>query len=94
MFVPNPTQSFQNVVNYPDINTKMHDLRLTGIYKLTEQIDPMGLFAYSYFHNNDWNNTANPVQGAGSTAISYLTPGYYAPNWNVVAVFGGFKFKF
>lgn len=94
VFVPNPTQSFQNVANYPDINSTMHDVRLTATYKLMEGIDLVGLVAYSYFHNNDWNNTANPVQGAGGTAISYLTPGYYSPNWNVVAVFGGFKFKF
>ena len=94
VFVPNPTQSFQNVVNYPDINTRMHDLRLTGTYKLTEGIDFVALVGWSYFHNNDWNNTANPVQGAGGTAISYLTPGYYAPTWSVVTAFGGLKFKF
>jgi putative beta-barrel porin MtrB/PioB len=94
VFVPNPTQSFQNVVNYPDINSKMHDLRVTATYKLTEQIELVGLLAYSYFHNNDWNNTANPVQGGPSPTIAYLTPGYYAPNWNVVAALGGFKFKF
>jgi hypothetical protein len=94
VFVPNPTQSFQNVVNYPDINSKMHDLRLTATYKLTEQIELVGLLAYSYFHNNDWNNTANPVQGGPSPTIAYLTPGYYAPNWNVVAALGGFKLKF
>lgn len=94
VFVPNPTQSFQNVVNYPDINSTMYNLRLTASYKLTEQIELVGLVAYSYFHNNDWNNTANPVQGGPSPTIAYLTPGYYAPNWNVVAAFGGFKFKF
>jgi hypothetical protein len=94
VFVPNPTQSFQNVANYPDINSTMHDVRLTATYKLMEGIDLVGLVAYSYFHNNDWNNTANPVQGGPSPAIAYLTPGYYSPNWNVVAVFGGLKFKF
>ncbi|MBV8132573.1 MAG: MtrB/PioB family outer membrane beta-barrel protein, partial [Alphaproteobacteria bacterium] len=91
VFVPNPTQSFQNVVNYPDINTRMHDLRVTGTYKLTDGIDFVALVGWSYFHNNDWNNTANAVQGGPSPTIAYLTPGYYAPTWSVVTAFGGLK---
>jgi len=50
VFVPNPTQSFQNVVNYPDINTRMHDLRLTGTYKLTEGIDFVALVVAEFEH--------------------------------------------
>ena len=94
IFVPNPTQSFQNVVNYPDIQQREHELRLTATYELTKGVDLVGLVAYSYFHSNDWNNTANAVQGGPSPTIAYLTPGYYSPNWSVVAAFGGVKFKF
>jgi outer membrane protein OmpA-like peptidoglycan-associated protein len=93
VFVPNPTQSFQNVQNYPDINTTMNDLRVTATYELTPSVDLVGQVAYSYFHNNDWNDTANAIQGGPSPTISFLTPGYYAPNWNVVAVMAGVRFK-
>jgi hypothetical protein len=49
---------------------------------------------FTAFHNNDWNDTANAVQGAGTSAISILTPGYYSPNYSVVALMAGVKVRF
>ncbi len=49
---------------------------------------------YTSFHNNDWNDNANAIQGAGTTAISLLTPGYASPNYSVVALLAGIKFRF
>jgi len=49
---------------------------------------------WSYFHNNDWNDTASSIQGAGSKTISILTPGYGAPNYSVATLMAGMKYKF
>ena len=86
--------SFQNVANYPDINSLMNNVKLTATYQLMPNIELMAQGSYTSFHNNDWNDTANAVQGAGTTAISFLTPGYSAPNYNVVALLAGVKFRF
>jgi hypothetical protein len=51
-----------------------------------------GLF--TSFHNNDWNDTANAAQGAGTTAVSILTPGYASPNYTVAALVAGVKLRF
>jgi hypothetical protein len=48
----------------------------------------------TYFHNNDWNDTAGPIQGAGTAAVSILTPGYSSPNYSVATVMTGVKYKF
>ena len=89
-------QSYQNVSNYPDINSLMNSLRLTATYEATPSIELVGMVAYTSFHNTDWNDSPGPIVGASSTtpSISYLTPGYAAPNWSVVALMGGVKFKF
>ena len=95
VFVPfTPTQSYQNVANYPDINSTMHSLRLTATYAVSPSIELMGQAVYACFHDNDWNDTANAIQGAGTSAISILTPGYTAPSYSVVALLGGVKFRF
>jgi hypothetical protein len=49
---------------------------------------------FTSFHNNDWDDTANAIQGAGTSTISILTPGYNSPNYNVAAVMAGVKFRF
>jgi len=46
------------------------------------------------FHNNDWNDTANAIQGNGSSSISLLTPGYSSPNYCVEALMAGVKVRF
>jgi len=99
VFVTGPTatlQSYQNVSNYPDINSLMNSLRLTATYEATPSVELVGMVAYSSFHNTDWNDSPGTIVGTttGSTAIGFLTPGYGAPNWSVVAIMGGVKFKF
>jgi MtrB/PioB family decaheme-associated outer membrane protein len=93
VFVPSPTASYQNVVNYPDINSLMNSVNVTAIYELTPNIHLVGRLGYTAFHDNDWNDTANAIQGAGTSAISILTPGYSSPNYNEVLVMAGLKFS-
>jgi OOP family OmpA-OmpF porin len=60
---------------------------------LTPSIE-LGLEAFLVnFHNNDWNDTANAVQGAGTPAISFLTAGFFAPNYTEIGMLVGVKFK-
>jgi hypothetical protein len=94
VFVPAPTQSYQNVSNYPDINSVMHDAKLTATYELTPGLNLLAMVCWSYFRSNDWNDYAGPIQGAGTTAISYLTPGYEPGNYSIVTLMTGVKFKF
>lgn len=94
VFVNSPTASYQNVSNYPDINSLMNSFKLTGTYQLMPDMQLVVQGVYTSFHNNDWTDTANSIQGAGTTAISYLTPGYTAPNYSVAALMAGVKFRF
>lgn len=88
VMVSSVTQSYQNMVSYPDINSTMHDLRLTAVYQMTKNIEWSLLYQYSMFHNNDWNDLAAPVQPTTNTgtAISILNPGYSPPNYNVSTI--------
>ena len=94
VFVSKPTQSYQNVANYPDINSLMNNIKLTATYDVKPGLQLVIQGVYTSFHNNDWNDTANAIQGAGTTAISFLTPGYSSPNYSVVALLAGVKFRF
>jgi hypothetical protein len=94
VFVPVATQSFQNLTNYPDINSLMNNVKVTATYQLMPNIELVAQGMYTSFHNNDWNDTANAIQGAGTPAISFLTPGYTAPNFNIMALLAGVKFRF
>jgi hypothetical protein len=94
VFVSNPTLSYQNVSNYPDINSLMNNIRMSATYELWPNLDLILVGTFTSFHNNDWDDTANAIQGAGTTAISILTPGYNSPNYNVAAVMAGVKFRF
>ncbi len=93
VFVPNPTQSFQNVTNYPDINSVMQNVTLTATYELAPKVGLVCRLGYASFHNNDWYDTANAIQGAGTSAISILTPGYGAPNYGIGTLLVGVDFK-
>jgi MtrB/PioB family decaheme-associated outer membrane protein len=86
--------SYQNVTNYPDINSVMHNVRLTATYELAANTEVAAQVGFTSFHNNDWNDTANSIQGAGTSAISILTPGYNSPNYSVVTLMTGVRFKF
>jgi hypothetical protein len=94
VFVANPTLSYQNVSNYPDIDSLMNMVKLTATYELQPNISLILQGIYTSFHNNDWNDTANAIQSAGTTAVSLLTPGYNSPNYSVVALMAGIKFRF
>ena len=93
VFVATPTASYQNVTNYPDINSTMHSAKVTATYQLAPNMELVGMVAYGYFHNNDWNDEASSVQLAGGATPSILTPGYASPNYSVVAVMTGIRFK-
>lgn len=82
------TQSYQNVVSYPNIDSTMHDLRLTAIYTLADNIQGSLMYDLSMFKNNDWNDLTPAIQPTTNTgtAISILTPGYAAPKYNVSTV--------
>ena len=97
VFVPNPTASYQNVSNYPDINSMMNMLRLTATYEVAPDMELVLQGVYANFHNNDWNDTnTTGIVGTttGATTIGYLTPGYSSPNYSVGMVMAGVKFKF
>lgn len=97
VFVANASavNSYQNVGNYPDINTTMNSLKFTATYQLRPNIELIGQAIYLQMSNNDWNDTANAVQVSGATNTSVLlTPGYTAPNFNIVAALAGVRVKF
>jgi len=96
VFVATPTASYQNVSNYPDINSLMNSVKLTATYALRQDIDLILQGIYTGFHNNDWNDSANAIQGNGAAANtpSILTPGYASPNYSVVALMAGVKLRF
>lgn len=93
VLVSTVTQSYQNVVSYPDVNSTMHDLRLTAVYHLSEKIQCSLMYEFSMFHNNDWSDLSAPIVPTtnGGTAISILSAGYSAPNYNVSTVGAVFK---
>jgi hypothetical protein len=93
VMVTSVTQSYQNVTPYPDINSTMHDLRMTAVYQFTDKIEGSLMYEFSMFHNNDWSNLTAPVQASTNTgtAISILTPGYSSPNYNVSTIGAVFR---
>lgn len=88
VMVASVSQLYQNVTPYPDIDSTMHDLRLTAVYQLTPNIEWSLMYAYNMFHNNDWNFLTPPIQTTTntSTTISILTPGYPPPRYDVSTV--------
>lgn len=94
VFVSNPTQSYQNVTNYPDIDSVLNSIRLVANYKLTPNAELLGLVGFSTLHNNSWYDSASSIQGAGSNSISILTPGYGSPNWSIVTAMAGVRLTF
>ncbi|GAA0546245.1 hypothetical protein FHS83_000730 [Rhizomicrobium palustre] len=86
--VANVTGTYQNVTNYPDIDSRMDDIRVTAAYQFTDNIEGALLYRYSMFNNNDWQNVPLPVIPTtnGGSAISIVNAGYGAPNYNVSTV--------
>ena len=86
--VPTVIDTYQNVTPFPNINSTMHQLRLTAVYQLTSRIEWSLMYQFSMFHNNDWDNLNAPIQTStnSGTGISILTPGYSSPNYNVSTI--------
>jgi MtrB/PioB family decaheme-associated outer membrane protein len=93
VFIANPTASYQNVTNYPDIDSTMHNVTLTATYQLTPRMELILQGMFAYYHDNNWNDTANAIQGAGTSTISILTPGYSSPNYSVGMIMTGVRIK-
>jgi hypothetical protein len=94
VFVAAPTASYQNVTNYPDIDSLMNSLQITATYTLTPNIELVAQGSYVSFHTNNWNDDASAVQGAGTTTISILTPGYGSPTYSIGMLMGGMRVRF
>ncbi len=88
VMVTTVTQSYQNVTPYPDINSTMHDLKLTAIYQITSNIEGSLMYRYSMFNNSDWGMVPMPVIPTTNTgtAISIVNAGYGSPNYNVSTI--------
>lgn len=94
VFVPGGTQSYQNVANYPDINSVMNNIKLRATYELAPNIDLIGQGTFTTFHNNDWNDGGSSVIQNAAGAIQILTPGYGSPNFSVATVLAGMRMRF
>ena len=87
-------KNYQNVTDYPDITSIMHSLQASASYDLMPNVELISRFTFSMFRSNDWNDYAAPVQQAGTTAVSFLTPGYGPPDYSVSTIMTGLKIKF
>lgn len=96
VMVPNPTLSYQNVISYPDIDSRLYDLNLTADYRIAPNIEWALISRFSKFHNNDWNNFAAPVQPTldNGTTIAILTPGYPPPRYTVYIIGTAVRVRF
>lgn len=95
VFVSSVTQSYQNVQNYPDIDSIMQALTLKAEYQIDRNKELIFGYSFNFFENNDWNDFSNPVQTTTNTgsAISILTPGYATPNYRVSTIGVGIKIR-
>ncbi len=94
VFVASPGADYQNVSNFPNVISLMNSLKLNATYAVAPTMDLLLQGTWTYFHNNDWNDTANAIQGTTGNNVSYLTPGYGSPNYSVATVMTGIKYKF
>ena len=86
--VTSVTATYQNVTNYPDIDSRMNDVRVAAVYNVTENLEATLLYQYSMFNNNDWQYIGQPVVPTtnGGNTISIVNAGYASPNYNVSTV--------
>lgn len=94
VFIPGGTASYMNVTNYPDIDSRMHSVKLTANYEVAPGMDLLAQATWSYYRDNNFNDSASAIQGAGSNTISILTPGYGSPNFDIATIMTGVRFKF
>jgi len=88
VMVSNVTATYQNVSNYPDVNSVMHDVLVTARYQVLPNVEWAVFGGFSMFHNKDWDYTGIPILPTTNTgtAISVLTPGYGPPKYDVTRV--------
>jgi len=82
------TATYQNVTPYPNINSLMHQLKLSATYQLADNIECSLLYQFSMFRNNDWDDvpvSIIPTTNTG-TAISILNASYPPPSYNVSTI--------
>ncbi len=92
-FVANPTASHRNVSEYPDIEPTMHNVTLIVTCQVTSRMELILQAMHSYYHDNNWNGTANAIQGAGPTAIAILVPAYSSTNDSGGLIVTGVRIK-
>lgn len=92
-FVANPTGPHQNVSDYPDIEPTMHNVTLIVTCQVTSHMELILQAMHSYYHDNNWNGTANAIQGAGTTAIAIRMPGYSSTNDSGGLIVTGVRIK-
>ncbi|MGO9991707.1 MAG: MtrB/PioB family outer membrane beta-barrel protein [Steroidobacteraceae bacterium] len=100
VFVPVATQTYQNVVNYPDDRTIMNAVTLKGTYQLTDNIELGAGIQYSQFYESNWEfqacavqtNTPGTCPPTGAT-IGSLTAGYGNPNYSVLMAMAAVRVK-
>ncbi len=80
--------------NYPDINSLMNNLKLTATYEVAPTMDLLLQGTWTYFHNNDWTTPPTRSRGPAPPPSRILTPGYGSPNYSIVTVMTGVKYKF
>jgi len=82
------------VSNYPDIKSRMDMLKLSAVYKVMPQADLLLQTTWSKYSDDNFNDYAASIQGSGSTAVGFLTPGYGPPNYNVGTIMVGVRLHF
>ncbi len=91
---PTPGDFYQNVTDFPQVISRMHDAKLTAKYALRQNVNLMFLAGWQYYRDDNFNDTASAIQGAGTTTVSYLTPGYGSPYYSVGYVMVGALIRF
>lgn len=92
--VSDPTLSYQNVINYPQIISRMTDAKLTANYAVHANLNLLFLVGWEYYKDDNFNDSAAAIQGEGSSAIGFLTPGYGSPYYSVGYVMVGVRARF
>ena len=105
VFVPptSVTQTYQNVVNYPDNKSVLNIFSLKFTYQINPNMELSLAGAYSLFNSRDFDDTTpsvvpNCLPTGGCTAaqkssVAILTPGYVSPTYNVGMVVAALKIK-
>ena len=96
VFVSTPKAGafYQNVANFPQTISRMHNARFTANYAMRSNVELLFAAGWEYYRDDNYNDTAAAIQGSGTTAISFLTPGYASPYYSVGYVMIGGRVRF